>query len=439
MRIAQLAPLAESVPPRLYGGTERVIAWLVDQLVELGHDVTLFASGDSRTTGKLHTVWPRALRLGRKGVDSNAACALLIEAIAERAREFDVIHSHVDWLPLPVLTRAGVPFLTTMHGRLDLPGLSDVVGAFPQAPFVSISDNQRQPLPGAHWIATIPHGLPKDLFWPSYESGSYLAFLGRLTAEKGPEDAIRIARAVRMPLRIAAKIPRAETVYFKKKLEHEIDGENIMLIGEVDEVRKQPFLAGAAALLFPINWPEPFGLVMIEAMALWDARDRLSLRIGAGNSGGRSHRLYCGKRGAGDRSHQGSRAAGQKNGPRPLRGSFRGQSHGEGIRKPVSRAGRSQLTPLENLMLLLSALEPRRSVRRCGKRGWPAVFAGSAQARTPGAVVGGRGLCRLMRACHSAKQHPRLAGENPSIDLAQLPKLPDSEPNATPRVDRLPH
>ncbi|MHC2335374.1 glycosyltransferase family 4 protein [Bradyrhizobium sp. USDA 4454] len=267
MRIAQLAPLAESVPPRLYGGTERVIAWLVDQMVELGHDVTLFASGDSRTKGKLHAVWPRALRLGQKGVDSNAACALLIEAIAERAGEFDVIHSHVDWLPLPVLTRAGVPFLTTMHGRLDLPGLSDVVGAFPEAPFVSISDNQRQPLPGAHWIATIPHGLPKDLFRPSYESGSYLAFLGRLTAEKGPEDAIRIARAVRMPLRIAAKIPRAQTVYFKKKLEHEIDGENIMLVGEVDEVRKQPFLAGAAALLFPIDWPEPFGLVMIEAMA----------------------------------------------------------------------------------------------------------------------------------------------------------------------------
>ncbi|MHC2464436.1 glycosyltransferase family 4 protein [Bradyrhizobium embrapense] len=267
MRIAQLAPLAESVPPRLYGGTERVIAWLVDQLVELGHDVTLFASGDSRTTGKLHAVWPRALRLGRKGVDPNAACALLIEAIAERAGEFDVIHSHVDWLPLPVLARSGVPFLTTMHGRLDLPGLSGVIGAFPQAPFVSISDNQRRPLPEANWVATIPHGLPKDLFWPSYESGSYLAFLGRLTAEKGPEDAIRIARAVRMPLRIAAKIPRAETVYFKKKLEHEIDGENIMLIGEVDEVRKQPFLAGAAALLFPINWPEPFGLVMIEAMA----------------------------------------------------------------------------------------------------------------------------------------------------------------------------
>ncbi|WP_027576820.1 glycosyltransferase family 4 protein [Bradyrhizobium sp. WSM1743] len=267
MRIAQLAPLAESVPPKLYGGTERVIAWLVDELVELGHDVTLFASGDSRTSGKLHVVWPRALRLGRRGVDPNAASALLIEAIAERACDFDVIHSHVDWMPLSVLSRSGVPFLTTMHGRLDLPGLSDVIGTFPKAPFVSISDNQRRPLPDANWIATIQHGLPKDLFRPSYERGSYLAFLGRLTAEKGPEEAIRIARAVRIPLRIAAKIPRAETGYFKKKLEPEIDGENIQLVGEVDEIRKQPFLAGAAALVFPIDWPEPFGLVMIEAMA----------------------------------------------------------------------------------------------------------------------------------------------------------------------------
>ena len=208
-------------------------------------------------------MWPRALRLGRRGVDPNAACALLIEAIGDRARDFDVIHSHVDWLPLPVLSRTGVPFLTTMHGRLDLPGLPDVIGTFPKAPFVSISDNQRRPLPDANWIATIPHGLPKDLFRPSYEAGAYLAFLGRLTAEKGPEAAIRIARAVRIP----AKIPRAETAYFKKKLEPEIDGEEIKLVGEVDDVRKQPFLAGAAALLFPIDWPEPFGLVMIEAMA----------------------------------------------------------------------------------------------------------------------------------------------------------------------------
>ena len=178
-----------------------------------------------------------------------------------------MIHSHVDWLPLPVLSRTGVPFLTTMHGRLDHPGLSDVIEAFPKAAVVSISDNQRRPLPDADWIATIPHGLPNGLFKPSYQCGSYLAFLGRLTADKGPEAAIRIARAARMPLRIAAKIPRAETAYFKKKLEPNIDGREIQLVGEVDEVRKQPVLADAAALLFPIDWPEPFGLVMIEAMA----------------------------------------------------------------------------------------------------------------------------------------------------------------------------
>ncbi|MBV8397852.1 MAG: glycosyltransferase family 4 protein [Acetobacteraceae bacterium] len=267
MRIAQIAPLAESVPPKLYGGTERVIAWLVDELVELGHDVTLFASGDSRTRGKLHPAWPRALRLGRQRTDPNAACAVLLEVISRRATDFDVIHAHIDWLHLPLLSRLGVPFLTTMHGRLDLPGLPDVVRAFPDAGFVSISDNQRRPLPDANWRGTIQHGLPVDLFRPSYEPGSYLAFLGRLTVEKGPEDAIRIARAAGMPLRIAAKIPRAETAYFKKHLEPQIDGETIRLIGEVDDAKKQPFLAQAAALLFPIDWPEPFGLVMIEAMA----------------------------------------------------------------------------------------------------------------------------------------------------------------------------
>ena len=166
------------------------------------------------------------------------------------ARDFDVIHSHVDWLPLSVLRRTGVPFLTTMHGRLDFPGLADVIGAFPEAPFVSISANQRRLIPDANWIATIHHGLPKDQFRASFESGSYLAFLGRLTAEKGPEDAIRIARAVGMPLRIAAKIPRAETAYFKKRLEPEIDGEQIKLVGEVDEARKEPSWPGPPRFCF---------------------------------------------------------------------------------------------------------------------------------------------------------------------------------------------
>jgi glycosyltransferase involved in cell wall biosynthesis len=267
MRIAQIAPLAESVPPKLYGGTERVVAWLIEELVELGHDVTLFASGDSRTRARLIPVWPRALRLGRPRTDPAAVQAALLETVGRHAKEFDVVHGHIDWLHLPLLRRTGVPFVTTFHGRLDIPGLPAVIDLFPDATFISISDNQRLPLPNASWLGTIYHGLPEDSLQPSYEPGRYLAFLGRLTAEKGPEPAIRIARAAGQPLRIAAKVPRGERRYFKERLEPLIDGEQIRITGEVDDQTKQDFLAGAAALLFPIDWPEPFGLVMIEAMA----------------------------------------------------------------------------------------------------------------------------------------------------------------------------
>jgi len=267
MRIAQLAPLAESIPPKLYGGTERVVAWLVDELVALGHEVTLFASGDSATRAKLEPVWPRALRLGRPKSDPMAAQAALLEAVSRRAGDFDVIHVHVDWLPLPLLSRLGVPFLTTTHGRLDLPGLADVVRLFPDAPYVSISNNQALALKEANWLGTVYHGLPIDLFRPSFETGSYLAFLGRLTAEKGPEVAIRIAGAAKVPLQIAAKVPRGERGYFKETIEPQVDGDQVRLIGEVNDRTKEEFLANAAALLFPIDWPEPFGLVMIEAMA----------------------------------------------------------------------------------------------------------------------------------------------------------------------------
>jgi glycosyltransferase involved in cell wall biosynthesis len=267
MRIAQVAPLAESVPPKLYGGTERVVAWLIDELVELGHDVTLFASGDSGTRGKLFPAWPRALRLGRPRSDPIAAQAALLEAVAQHVADFDVIHAHIDWLHLPLLSRLAVPFVTTMHGRLDLPGFPDLMRSFPAAPFVSISDNQRLPARDANWIGTIYHGLPINSLRPSFEPGSYLAFLGRLTPDKGPDAAIRIARAVGMPLQIAAKIPRGETHYFKEQLQPLIDGEQVRLIGEVNDEAKARFLAGASALLFPIDWPEPFGLVMIEAMA----------------------------------------------------------------------------------------------------------------------------------------------------------------------------
>src|SRR4051794_34909554 len=267
MKIAQVAPLAESVPPKLYGGTERVVAWIVDELLNLGHEVTLFASGDSVTRAELISVCPRALRLGRPRTDPMAMQAALIEEVASRAKDFDLIHAHIDWLHLPLLSRLGVPFLTTCHGRLDLPLFPDVIRRFPRAAFVSISENQRIPLPQANWSGTVYHGLPPDLFRPSYEPGSYLAFLGRLTAEKGPESAMRIARAVGIPLQIAAKVPRGETTYFRERIEPQVDGRQVRLIGEVNDRAKQGFLAGAAALLFPIDWPEPFGLVMIEAMA----------------------------------------------------------------------------------------------------------------------------------------------------------------------------
>jgi glycosyltransferase involved in cell wall biosynthesis len=267
MHIAQIAPLAESVPPKLYGGTERVVAWLIDELVELGHEVTLFASGDSRTRARLHPAWPRALRLGRPRSDPAAATAALLEAMARQASEFDVVHAHIDWLHLPLLSRLGVPFVTTLHGRLDLPGLPDLVRNFPDAPFISISDNQRLPLPQAVWLGNVYHGLPGTMFRPRFEAGSYLAFLGRLSSEKGPEAAMRIAKAAGMPLHIAAKVPRGERGYFKDRLEPRIDGKRIRLTGEVNDATKEEFLAKATALLFPINWPEPFGLVMIEAMA----------------------------------------------------------------------------------------------------------------------------------------------------------------------------
>jgi glycosyltransferase involved in cell wall biosynthesis len=267
MRIAQIAPLAESVPPKLYGGTERVVAWLIDELVELGHDVTLFASGDSKTRAKLVPVWPYAFRLSRQRTDPVAVQAVLLETMAARAKEFDVIHCHIDWLALPLLMRSGVPFLTTMHGRLDIAGLPDVVRHFPEAPFVSISNNQQLPLPGAHWLGTVYHGLPSQSLHPRFEPGSYLAFLGRLTKEKGPEEAMRIARDAGIPLRIAAKVPKGERGYFKEQLEPKIDGREVQLTGEVNDKTKEEFLANAAGLLFPIDWPEPFGLVMIEAMA----------------------------------------------------------------------------------------------------------------------------------------------------------------------------
>jgi glycosyltransferase involved in cell wall biosynthesis len=255
MRIAQVAPLAETVPPKLYGGSERVVSWLSDDLVELGHEVTLFASGDSVTRASLVSVLPGALRLSKPRVDPIVAQTVSLQHVAERASVFDVIHFHTDWTHLPLLERLGVPFVTTMHGRLDLPGLTELVRRFPNAAFVSISENQRGPLPEANWVGTVYHGMPPDLLRLGDGSGGYLTFLGRLTPEKGAEVAIRLARQANMPLRIAAKVPRDASRYVKQEIEPHIDGQLIRFVGEVRDEEKQDFLANSSALLFPIEWP----------------------------------------------------------------------------------------------------------------------------------------------------------------------------------------
>ncbi len=267
MRIAQVAPLTESIPPKLYGGTERVVYWLTEELIALGHDVTLFASGDSETSAPLETVWPRALRFDASIRDPSSLHLMLLECVRRRAHEFDVIHFHVDYHPFPLFSRQKTPFLSTTHGRLDLPELQVVYDMFPEAPVVSISDSQRKPLPQANWVRTVYHGLPENLLSPLPIQPGYLAFLGRIAPEKQVDAAIRIAQSVGLPLKIAAKVDRADRDYFDERIRHLLDGPGIEFIGEIGDKDKSAFLSGAIALLLPIDWPEPFGLVMIEAMA----------------------------------------------------------------------------------------------------------------------------------------------------------------------------
>ena len=267
MRIAQVAPLVEAVPPKLYGGTERVVAYLTDALVELGHEVTLFASGDSSTKGTLVPIWPRALRLDPSVKDPFAPLFMQLETVARRAKEFDVIHAHLDYFGYPLLRRLGVPSVTTLHGRLDLPELPPLYELYGDIPVVSISDSQRSPLPHANYVATISHGLPKDLLAEGSGAGGYLAFLGRISPEKAPDAAIRIAAEAGIPLKIAAKVDRVDEEYFKSTIEPLLSLGQVEFIGEIGEDQKGEFLGNAAGLLFPIAWREPFGLVMIEAMA----------------------------------------------------------------------------------------------------------------------------------------------------------------------------
>src|SRR5215813_13115921 len=267
MRIAQIAPLMEAVPPKLYGGTERIVAYLTDELVAMGHKVSLFASGDSATAARLEAAYPQALRLDPKIRDHVAPLIAMLETVAQRALEFDVIHLHCDYLAYPVFARAGAPFLATLHGRLDLPELKLVYKAFGRVPVVSISNSQRQPLPEARYIATVYHGLPEQLLLPGDGGGGYLAFLGRISPEKAPDRAIRIAARAGMKLKIAAKIDRVDREYFKKEIEPLLAQPHVEFVGEIGEGEKNEFLGNAVGLLFPIAWREPFGLAMIEAMA----------------------------------------------------------------------------------------------------------------------------------------------------------------------------
>ena len=265
LRIAQVAPLHESVPPKQYGGTERIVAYLTEELVRAGHDVTLFASADSRTTARLVPCCTRALRPA--GVrDPMPAHLAMLDDVAKRAREFDVIHFHVDYLHFLVSSRESYAHVTTLHGRLDLPELVPIYSRFAAAPCVSISDAQRTPLQFLAWEATVHHGFPLDLYQLG-GGGDYLAFLGRISPEKGLDAAIEIARRAGLPLRIAAKLDRADHHYYEDVIAPLLAQPHVEMLGEVDERGKQELLGHARALLFPIDWPEPFGMVMAEAMA----------------------------------------------------------------------------------------------------------------------------------------------------------------------------
>jgi glycosyltransferase involved in cell wall biosynthesis len=257
----------ESVPPKLYGGTERIVAYLTDELVSLGHDVTLFASGDSVTKARLESVWPRALRLDETMRDYLAPHIVMLETIARRAETFDVVHVHVDYLAYPILQRTVVPFLATLHGRLDLRELQSLYGTFCDVPVVSISDSQRAPLPQPNYVGTIYHGIPERLLQLGSGAGGYLAFLGRISPEKAPDAAIRIAAKAGMKLKIAAKVDKVDEAYFAECIEPLLKQPHVEYIGEISDDEKSEFLGNAAGLLFPIAWREPFGLAMIEAMA----------------------------------------------------------------------------------------------------------------------------------------------------------------------------
>lgn len=267
MRIAQVAPLYESVPSKHYGGTERVVSWLTEELVRRGHEVTLFASGDSRTAARLVSVCQSSLRTDPACRDPLAYHVLMLEHLAKRADEFDIIHFHVDYLHFPISRRIRTPHVTTLHGRMDVPELVPVFQEFDDVPVISISMAQRRPLPFANWAGNVYHGLPADLLQFHAKPGKYLAFLGRFSPEKRPDRAIEIAKRSEMPLKLAAKVDRADREYFESTVKPLLNSSLVEYVGEINDREKSDFLGNAFASLFPIDWPEPFGINMIEAMA----------------------------------------------------------------------------------------------------------------------------------------------------------------------------
>ncbi|PYK67598.1 MAG: glycosyl transferase [Verrucomicrobia bacterium] len=267
MRIAQVAPLYESVPPKYYGGTERVVSYLAEELIRQGHEVTLFASGDSVTRARLVAACQRSLRLDEHCIDQMAYQILMLERVFQRAAEFDIVHFHVDYLHFPLSRRQPITHVTTLHGRLDIPDLVPLYREFRDMPVISISNEQREPLPWANWQATVYHGVPTSLYQFRSEPGSYLAFLGRISPEKRVDRAIKIAKQAQIPLKIAAKVDPVDKDYFENAVKPLLRHPLVEFVGEIGDGEKDEFLGNAYALLLPIDWPEPFGLVMIEAMA----------------------------------------------------------------------------------------------------------------------------------------------------------------------------
>ncbi|HEV2328331.1 MAG TPA: glycosyltransferase family 4 protein [Verrucomicrobiae bacterium] len=266
MKIAQVAPLYESVPPKFYGGTERVVSYLTEALVSLGHHVTLYASGDSVTSAELRPACQNALRLDKSSIDSHADHVLLAEIVLQESGDFDIVHSHIDYGAYPLLRRMDTPHVTTLHGRLDIPNLQNLYREFDDQPLISISNRQRLPLAWANWQATVYHGIPEKLYSLNERPGQYLAFLGRISPEKRVDDAIEVARQAGIPLKIAAKVDNIDREYFETIVKPLLNND-VEFIGEINELEKREFLGNAMALLFMIDWPEPFGLAMIESLA----------------------------------------------------------------------------------------------------------------------------------------------------------------------------